>query len=360
MKWTILTRGQGSPQDGSKSSSKSQQQCKKWPGKVEIDTQQICSVVFLLDGEYIASGSRWNEKIHWWRVKDGREVGTPMDAGDQVRTFSASRDGKRFVSGMGNGRVEVWNAENYKKVIGWQAYSKSATSESRWPVDISPDGTNIVTVSDDSRQGACVWLISTAQPLPNHGLKSKSLVTGPYIVALKFSPDGRSIASITSKSIQIYDSLYTHCLSTFPIQVKESNNKSISWTSDSKKLFALSSDGNIHCLNVSAKTVDPGSWAIHDYSPKFGSIALARNGAFIAASASLSVSFWDTATHQQIGSIICHPTNILCMDISENYDLVTAGGTKIILWDLHQVLPSPYCDDVSVLASNTRSRSFSS
>ena len=305
--------------------------------------------MFLLDGKYIIGGGG-HENIHRWRVKDGREVETPVNAGDTVYAIAGTRDGKRFVSGMGKGRLEVWNAENCKKVIGWQAYNSALPLL----VDISPDGTKIVTRSTDLSQGTRVWSVLTAQPLPSPFKSNSSLVT------LKFSPDGRFIAD-SSPSLQIYDSQYTPYPFTFPIQVKESFNQSIAWAGDSEKLFALSSDGNIHCVSVSTKTIVPGSWAIHDHSARSGCIALARNAAFIAASANSSVSFWDTATHQQIGSIICHPTNILCMDISENYDLVTAGGTKIILWDLHQVLPSPYCDNVSVLASNIRSRrSFSS
>ena len=55
-------------------------------------------VAFLADGKHVLSGSR-EGKIRRWRVEDGKEVGTPMDAGSAVLSIAVSRDGKWVVSG---------------------------------------------------------------------------------------------------------------------------------------------------------------------------------------------------------------------------------------------------------------------
>ena len=79
-------------------------------------------------------------------------------------------------------------------------------------------------------------------------------------------------------------------------------------------------------------------------------IALASNNTFIAVSAKLSVSFWDTTTHEQIGSVIAHSPVVWCMAISTNYDLIIGGGKRITLRGLCDILPSRYFYNVRVSA----------
>jgi hypothetical protein len=75
-------------------------------------------VAFLDDVKHIVSGDRG--KIQRWRTEDGREVGPggAKDAGSPAFNINipVSRDGKWVVSGMNNGRVKVWNAENHANV----------------------------------------------------------------------------------------------------------------------------------------------------------------------------------------------------------------------------------------------------
>ena len=60
-------------------------------------------------------------KIRRWRVEDGRETGTPMDAGHGVFNAAVSQDEKWVVSGTRSGSVTVWNAESYSKVTELKA-----------------------------------------------------------------------------------------------------------------------------------------------------------------------------------------------------------------------------------------------
>ncbi|KAF8552430.1 WD40 repeat-like protein, partial [Imleria badia] len=100
----------------------------------------IRSVAFLVDGKHVVSGGE-GRKIRCWRVEDGEEVGTPMDAGIPL----CSQLGKT--------------------------------------VDVSPDGTRIATSSKDKT--TCIWSLSTGQRLLG------PLEHDDWVVAAKFSPDGR-------------------------------------------------------------------------------------------------------------------------------------------------------------------------
>ena len=315
--------------------------------QIVIDRQRnLRSVAFLADGKHVVGGGM-QRKIRCWRVEDGQQVGKPMDAGDPVRNVAVSQDGKWVVSGTNIGLVAVWNAENHSKETEWKAHKDWVHA-----VDVSPDGTRVATGSDDGT--LCVWYLSK----PSTGSR---LVLGPVkhdntVIAVKFSPNGCLVATATWKrdSVRVYDSQNGHLL--FQVPVNSTSNQSLAWASDSKQLFALSRDGNVHCLVVSAETT-LSKWAIHS-SDNPRCIALASNSRFIVASANSSVSFWDTATHEQIGSVIEHTHDIGSMAISTDYHLATAAGDRITVLNLCDVLPSPYFNDVSPLVSKARCTSW--
>ena len=304
---------------------------------IEIDGEcEPIPVALVGDAGYIVGGDGNN--IRRWRVDDGRELGEPMDAGEFVSSIAVSRDGKWIVCGMTKGQVAVWNAESREKVSEDKGHGDNWV----WAVDISPDATRVVSGADD--RNVRVWSRSTGEQL-----------LGPFehdfeVAAVKFSPDGQFIATATSerKSIRVYDSRNGRLLFDNPIMVGVGLNQSLAWVSDSKQLFALSDDGRVRCLDMPTGRI-LSAWAIHGYN--FRCIALASNGAFIAASANSSVSFWDTATHKQIGPLIRYRDNVEDMAISANGDLVISRVGTIILWKLPDILPSSYFDDVGVFRS---------
>ena len=185
---------------------------------------------------------------------------------------------------------------------------------------MSPDSTKIASGSEDGRT-ACVWSLSTGQRL-----LGPSWEHNRSVFAVKFSPDGRFIATATVwGSILIYDSQDGSRLVDVPVKVTYSLNHSLVWSSNCKHLFVVYSS-KIICLDASTgATLSQWSWTVHD---ELNHIALASDGAFIAASSSSSVLFWDAATHEQIGSAIEHTGKVKCMATSTNNDIVIGGDEK--------------------------------
>ena len=289
-------------------------------------------VAFVTDGDYIVVGD--GKKIRRWRVNDGKEDGQPMGARSEVRSIAVSRDGKWIVSGARDGRVTVWDAQSHKKAIEFRGHNDAV-----YAVDISPDKTRIATGSWDTVH---VWSLSTGEQLLG------PLKHSDWVAVVKFSRDGRRIATATClrASVRIYNGRNGRLLVDTPIQVGSSPNQSLAWVGLGKELFALSKDGNIHYIDVATRTT-LSKWAIHSSNhPRC--IALASDGAFIAASDSSSVSFWDIATLQQIGPLIHHPGNIVYMAISANQDLAISGGNEMTLRKLPDILPSSYFNHVCV------------
>lgn len=181
------------------------------------------------------------EKIRRWRVEDGMEVGTPMDVGNDVFVIAVSRDGKWVVSGTENGTVTVWNAESHKKMTTFT--STDGRNDSVWEIDVSPDGTRVATG----------WMCST---ICVRSLSTGQLLLGPLkhnwcVGAVKFSPDGRFIATATwcHHSVRIYDSQDGHLVVDIPVKISSPFNQSLVWTGDSKQILILSRDNNINCLD---------------------------------------------------------------------------------------------------------------
>ena len=242
----------------------------------------------------------------------------PMDAGSGVYDIAVSRDGKWIISGTWVGSVIVWNAKSHEKVTEIKGHTDCVDA-----VDVSPDGTKISSGSKDNT--ACVWSLSTGQRLLG------PLQHDYWVVAVKFSPDGGLIATATRyrDSVRVYDSQNGHLLVDVPIKVNSSFNRSLAWAIDGKQFFALSLHGNIHRLDPSPGTM-LSKWPIHSSKDAI-CIALESNGTFIAASAGSSVSFWDTTTRKQIGSVINHKHNIFSVAISDTNDLVVCGQQSITL-----------------------------
>ena len=296
----------------------------------------IYSVALLLNEKHVVSGDD-EGKIRRWRVEDGEEVGMPMDVRNDVLSLAVSRDGKWIVSGTKNGLVTVWNAESGEKVTEFKGHREYVRA-----VDVSPDGRRIATSSDDKT--ACIWSLSTGKRLLG------PLEHDNWVVDAKFSPDGCLIATATwhpdCGSVRVYED--DRLLVDVNIYVKSIWDKPLAWASDPKQLFVLSRS-YMNCLDTSTGTT-LSKWPIHSrQNPQC--IALANDGAFIAASAGSSVSFWSTATHKRVGPVIELTHGIDTMAISSNHDLVVAGKNTISVRTLCNILPLSYFDVVSTHSS---------
>ena len=280
-----------------------------------------------------------DDEIWYWAVEDGSETGI-VDAEDWILSVAASKDGKWIVAGTREGDVIVWDAKSREKVIEFAAHPHGTG----WvtTLDLSPDATKIATGSEDN--SACVWLLSTGERLHCFEIHCQ-------VLRVEFAPDGCLLAVATggyytasNDFIRIYDSRDGHLVVEFKICAK-----SFAWASDSTKLFALSGIGNIHHFDVTSQKAR-SIWPIHS-SDSPHHMCLAPNGTFIVASAGSSTSFWDTVTHQEIGSVIHHPGDVYSMAISANYDLVIGGKGSVLLWNLCNILSPPYIDDELVSGS---------
>ena len=314
--------------------------------EIKGSTQAIRSVVFVEDGKQVLSGGD-EGVIRRWRVDDGEEVGEPIRV-EAAKVFAAavSPDGKRLVAGLrqskwvdGDVYARVWNARTHEKALDIRGHANSV-----FAVDVSPDSTKLATGSSDKT--AYIWNIATGEqlvgPLQHDG----------WVVAVRFSPNGDRIATATAaendkdektaKSIRIYDSKNGQQLVLFDIPCMIARNMtSLAWTSDGRQLFAASYSQVEHFDTSSGSLlkkwlVPGGGW--------LGSVALSCNQKFAVVTALKSLSFWDTSTYQQIGTVIEHTNTVWWIALSPNDDQIATGeeNGKVTLRNLRKIIPVSY------------------
>ena len=290
------------------------------------------SVAFSPDGKHLLSGG--TNGIRQWQVSDGQEVWRSLDD-DSVYAIALSRDHKWIVSGSKEGAT-VWDAKSHDKVH--QVHLSNPVTV--YAADISPDSAKFATGTGASRtdsHSVNVWDITTGERIAGPLGHDDSMVVG-----VKFSPNGNHITTLTDNHIRIFNSKTGDQLIIIEHEAPSwSPITPIVWPSDGQ-LFVMSLGGKIKCFDTSTGS-QLVEWQIENGS-SFMSIALSTNNKFITSSAGHSVSFWDTSTHTQLGSILKDVDMIRSVALSPNGTHLATGGfnTTITIWSLRGILPESY------------------
>ena len=339
---------------------------------IEIKSGQraVKSVLFTNDGKQVLSGDE-EGMLRQWRVDDGQEAGKPFRAKGEIYAAVLSPDGKWLACGLRPSQrltfrhvyARIWDARTHEKLLDIKDHTDTVFS-----VDISPNSTKLATGSADKT--VFIWDIATGERLVGP-LKHENCV-----VTVRFSPNGDRIATATAaenskdektaKWIRIYGSDNGQQLVLFDIPFMVARMAtSLAWTLDGRQLFAATYS------QVKQFDTSSGSLLKKWFVPgggRLGSIVLSRNQKFVVVVAYESLSFWDTSTYQQIGTIIEHTSGVWWIALSPNDDQIATGEEDgiVTLWNLRDILPVSYLTVnvsdqlVGTVESNTSQLPFTS
>ena len=311
------------------------------------------SLLFSQDGTQVLGGGGTDKPgsekgmLQRWRVDDGQEVGEPIRTeGAIIFAVALSPDRRWLVGGLGRSdsgeaktNVVVWDAQTHEKILDIDTPAIS--------LDISPDSMTLATGLIGG--SLCIWSITTGERLVGPLLHDESH-SGPEIgmVAVRFSPTGDSIATALgtkdasqTHSICIYDSKNGQQLVYIPCQSFIFFSTPLAWSADGRRLFAASSN-QVKRFDTSSGSL-LSSWSVPGNGPRH-SIVLSHNQRLAAIIAHKSLSFWDTATEKQIGTVIDHASAALSIALSPDDHCIATGeenGT-VALRNLSEILPRSY------------------
>ena len=133
-------------------------------GSAQIDSDvgdEIKAVEFTADGpEHIVGGGDGQFKVGVWRMTDGKEMGTIMDARD-VLCPAVAQDGRWITGGTFNSHAFVWDAKMFEKVL-----THWVDLDDILAVDFSPDSTPRGIVEPHHRCLGCCSLRTSARTSP--------------------------------------------------------------------------------------------------------------------------------------------------------------------------------------------------
>ena len=271
--------------------------------------RDIWAVPFAANGKYLVSGD--DKGVRVWHVEDGKQM--EIVETDFVWCLAVSRDGRWIAAGTGWGKVSVWDAKTYEKAISHGEDRNGING-----VDFSPDSSRLVSASHNGT--ASIWDIPTRKRVQtlDHGNTRRDYEKS--VVAARYSPQGDRIATATLFSVRVWDSKDGRLLVTIKVTVTPWYNTGLLWFNN--HLFVVSND-KIKQFEASTGSAF-SEWPVPD-SDEFSCIALPKQGEFIAYSTQRTVTFWDTATHTQLG-LFQPPQDILSIAVSPDDRFLAIGG----------------------------------
>jgi WD40 repeat protein len=361
--------------------------------KFKINHETITSIAFNPDGNWIASGTYYDNTARVWDVTTGREI-SHMTHNEAVHSVAFSPDGKWIVSGSGdeNGTAIVWDASTGRKIselsreflfqggISSVAFSpdgqwvisaaqegpfmvssNSSVTATKYPdrvvgivyvweastgeeiarmmhddvinaIAISPNGEWVVSGSND--RTARVWEAATGKEISRMAHES-------FVNAVSFSPDGNWVVSGGSdNTVRIWNA------ATGGELLRKSHADSVisvAFTPDGKSAISGSSDGITRVWNATS-----GAEVVH----LIGSTGVVSPNGKIAAT-SYKFNVWVWPIESDINQEVLRINQVGSSAFSSDNKTIAVGGTDFQVWDIvagQKILQDANAENVSVVA----------
>ena len=243
-------------------------------------TDSVVTAAFSNDGKWLVTGSRDNT-ARVWEVASGKSVLLTGHT-SMVGSVAISPNGSRILTGSNTARLWRLTAENQPQQI---IYAPAGVTT----FALAPDGKTILAGDVDGNTG--LWDLSTGQQLLNFPKSDAD------VKSVAYSPDGKLIAvpeccRPNTGVLNLYDPATGDLLKTFTNDSNQPYIGTLTFSSDSKMIFAAYLDATSRLWNIDSGQVlrlfngnDAENHGAAAYSPEGNLVTLADGR-----------NWWDIAT----------------------------------------------------------------
>ncbi|KAG0000964.1 hypothetical protein BGZ80_011679 [Entomortierella chlamydospora] len=250
-------------------------------------------------------------------------IWTGSNIGKGVNHLAFSAKGDYIVSGIEDGKVQLWEVNTGECIHTLQGHEQAVSG-----VAFSPKGDRIVSGSNDST--IVLWDANTGNCI--HTLKDHSgRVTG-----VVYSPKGDHFASASfDKTVLLWDVDTGNCIHALHGHTQRISD--IAFSPNGDKIASASIDSTVRLWDV---TTGDCVLIFQADDTGVGSIAYSPNGSRIATSnchySDGKLQLWDVDTGECIHTFEGHDGNITCFAYSPNGDQIASGSgdNTVRLWDV--------------------------
>jgi len=228
--------------------------------------------------------------VQLWDITNHRQIGAPLTGHtESVDALAFSPDGKTLATGSNDHTIRLWDMRSRQQI----GAPLTSDTDGLNPLTFSPDGRTLVSSGDGTVR---LWDVSgqirRAEP---------RIADIASIGSLAFSPDGRTVALGGVDDLQLFDVASGDRLGA-PLSTPRLDAQSLRFSPDGHTVTAVGGGfGDTQLWDVDVRTqrrLEP-PWT----TPEAQSTSLSPDGHTLAkASYDGTVTLWDVATHQQIGS----------------------------------------------------------
>lgn len=312
-------------------------QFEKTDAEEETDRSRVgvSSLALNVHKNMIASAGR-SSSIMFWDMLTGEPVGPALTGhGDQVNSLAFSPDGQWLASGSSDNTIIVWDVERRK--IRYQNIGHNETVNG---VAFSPDG--IILASSSNDDTVRFWEATSGQPIT--GTQSYTVTSSTtWQIGEIFGGAQLSDSDELPDEAGLSQGLLTLTNSDEILEAisHENDVRAVAFSADGSLLASGSNDKTVILWDVT--TGRPIARPLTRHTDKILSVAFSPDGTLLATgSDDDEIILWDMASRQPRGlPLIKHVDRVSSLAFSPDGKLLASGSqdATIILWDLESSQP---------------------
>jgi WD40 repeat protein len=222
-----------------------------------------------------------------------------------------SPDGTKVVTASDDNTARIWNASSGQKLF------KLPLEEPVYSAQFSPDGTKVVTASDDNT--ARIWNASSGQEL------FKLLIEGP-VHSAQFSPDGTKLVTTSGQAARIWNASSGQKLCELPYEILMSSTQ---FSHDGTRVVTRSRDHTARIWNASSGQklceLPHEGWV--------NSAQFSPDGTKVVTAGINTSWIWDASSCQKLNKHLLEDGLYSAQFSPDGTKVVTGGQNTSRIWD---------------------------